>query len=389
MEENPMARAAQSQGGSKWNPYSVGEMRKLIKDELEKLTTNDTYRNSKIGTQPFKQAKGQTNWNIYLYGELFERFTKRFDDTIRGTYMSTLQSLNATNATLNNLSHQLKNLEMNVQKYLKSSFENVLTNIVRNDTKFDEFNKNYQLKIANLEKLSEGTKTDIRKATKILKDNYIQEFTTFKEELSTTQEDYKNSLKDMEELLKSELANFSTNSTEAIDSVKATLTETKVDLDTKVDDLKAALVEDFGTKMDVLSENTSALTSELSVIKKDITEMINDKMSKHQETTNNVLEDQQKLTVADVHEKIKESIGDGRDHLESQAEKLAHKMEDINTALDSRMNEMAEQLNQKLQDFREEYDNNFNREMGELRTSISSIRADIEIMKTLLANLAK
>lgn len=391
-----MARTTQTQGTPRWNPYTTGEMRKIIKDELDKLSTNDTYRNTKVGTPSFKEAKGRTNWNIYLYGELFEKFTKRFDDTIRGTYTNTLQTMNANSATLNNLSVQLRNLETNVNKYLKTNFENVLTHIVRNAASFDEFKKELMLKSGELGALAEANKTDIRKATKILKDNFVQEitnlkeeYTALKEELSTEQEALKEQLSGIDETVKTHMENFNTTTVNLSDSVKSIMTENGEKMDTTINEFKSTMSGDLDTKIEPLKESAANLNNELTTTKNEVTEMIDEKMSRHQETMNNVIEDQQKLIVAEIQDNLTQQTNLSKDSLESQAEKLAHRMDDMNSTMDEKINNMSESFNQKLQEFHDEYDKTFNREMNEMRTTLSTIRADIEIMKTLLTSIAK
>jgi hypothetical protein len=384
-----MAKVSQSQNSGRWNPYNIGEMRKVLKEELEKLSTNDSYRNSKVGTAHFKEAKGRTNWNIYLYGELFERFTKRFDDTMRGTYTNTLQIINTQTATLNNISQQIRTLELNVNKFLKSNFENVVTNVVRNAGQLDDFKKEYLATNDELLKLTEANKSDIRKATKILKDSFVTELSSFKDEISGTTGDLKEKLTGLNEDFKTEMKNFNSSSTEFVDSVKTTMGDANKSLDEKLDEIKISVTEDLDGKLDLVKEGNIHLTSEITGTKSEVIELINDKITKHQETMNNVLEDQQKLTVTELQEILNAGSKQSTEDLENHAVKIAQRVDETGSSLEAKINEMTEAFNQKLTEFREDYDKNFEREMGELRSSINTIRADIEIMKTLLASMAK
>jgi len=384
-----MARVAQNQGVPRWNPYAIGEMRKLLKDELDKLSANDTYRNSKVGTGSYKEAKGRTNWNIYLYGELFEKFAKRFDDTMRGTYTNTIQTMQVHSATLNNLQMQIKNLETNVNKYLKHSFDNVLTNVVRNGAELDNFKNEYLKRNTELTNLTEAGKSDVRKATKILKDSFAAEIAGLKNELSTDSMELKEKISGIEDKISEELSGFDTKSGEMMESITNTLSESTNKLDENFENFKTALFDDFDGKLQMISEKTSSLNSVFTKSKTELMEYIDSKMNGQRDIINNVMEDQQKLTVSEMGERILDQSKVAKDNLEVQAEKLAVRMEDISSTVESRLSELSESVNSKLQDFQENYDNTFKKEMGDLKSQISSIRADIEIMKTLLANIAR
>jgi hypothetical protein len=293
---------------------------------------------------------------------------------MRGTYTNTYQTLQTQSTTLNNLQQQLRTLETNVNKYLKQNFDNVLTNIVRNGTQFDQFKTENARSAAELSKLSEANKTDIRKATKILKDNFVSEISTLKKDLSIDQEDLKEKILGMEDKVKIELSSFDSKSSEIIENIKTTLQESN--------DLMEG-------KLELISEKSNKLSSDVNQIENDLTEFIEDKMSKQRDILNNVLDDQQKITVSDLSEKISQQTNISKENFETQAEKLAIRVGDIHASMDERMNAISETVNSKLQEFQENYDNTFTKEMGDLKTQISSIRADIEIMKTLLANMAR
>ena len=369
-----MARVTQTQGGPRWNPYTSGEMRKLLKDELDKLSSNDTYRNSKVGTPSFKDAKGRTNWNIYLLGELFERFTKRFDDTIRGTYTNTIAVLNTQQTAVNNISAQLKSLELNVNKYLKSSFDNVLTNIVKNGSEFDQFRKDFLKTSEELSQLGESNKSDIRKATKILKDNIIQEINNLKSDVAGEQQTIKEKLSDISTELKSGLEESNTRSSELVTSLSTTMSETSESIGGKLNEMRTSLVSEMETKLNAIT---------------DLSELIGERMEKQRDAFGNMLEDRGKMTVSEIVEKLNTHSTSSKENLAGQAEKLAHRIEDVNDHLEVKINESSEMMNTQFQEFKEKYEEGLKREMGDLRQTLNAIRADMEIMKTLLASIAK
>jgi hypothetical protein len=141
---------------------------------------------------------------------------------------------------------------------------------------------------------------------------------------------------------------------------------------------KTELQEDFGNLKTELNGEVKSISEKVEHMDKNIDEM-GSNMDKFREITTNVMDEHQNAFVSE----LKEAINTIGKNLDENTGNLTELFNSTNEHLDK----IDENVARKLDESNENLQKELQREVTELRTSLSTIRGDIELMKSLLTKI--
>jgi gas vesicle protein len=315
--------------------------------EINQIVAKKEYRR-KLGleTGVYKEFKGNTHWNLFLSIQLAEAITKRMNDDLRNIFIQNAHGFNTETTYLNNLSQELKKVEFNINNATTLSGNNIM--------------KTLKTEAATLSKIS----TQLLKVSKKLeaKSNALE----------TQIDDVSNQIN--EKLSEGFQA-----------TQKAIIDEIAV--------LKEIDTEKFNDLSSQFTENTSTLKNDLSEI--------HERVINFQEANNNMIDDQTKTLIQEFQEGIGGLMKQNLDNIENLikhnddiknqvASKIDDSKNDLNSVLDA-TNEHLDKANQNINETIKQTELQFNKELkseiSDVRGILSTIRGDIELMKSVLTKL--
>ena len=116
-----------------------------------------------------------------------------------------------------------------------------------------------------------------------------------------------------------------------------------------------------------------------------MTNFIEDKITTHQETLNSKIEERQNAILT----KLQESFEESNKQIIELKQNIKSESDDNTNNLMQRMNELNEGQIEKYNELKTSMENQLSEEIKDLRTVLTSIRADIELMKAVVTQLSK
>jgi uncharacterized phage infection (PIP) family protein YhgE len=144
------------------------------------------------------------------------------------------------------------------------------------------------------------------------------------------------------------------------------------------DTFKNELQEDLGNLSRELTEESKSINEQVEGMSNNINEM-GSKMDNFREVTTNVMDEHQNAIASE----LKDAIATMRKNLDENTDNLTSLFNSTNEHLDK----IDESIGVKLASTHEDIQKDLQREVAELRTSLSTIRSDIELMKSVLTKL--
>ncbi len=319
-------------GVVRWNPYKVGELRDQILRELNAIASGKDYRRKKgLEAGAIREVKSNPHWQLYATIELFEMFSKRIDDVFKNTYIGTIQGLNESSSNLKGIAQQLQNAEYNINNTSTLAANNIIKGLKDEATRVNKIQQTLTRLSIDSKKRTDSIGSDLRKVANLFKTTINQKFDALKGEI---QDDFGNMSRDLTEEVK--------GISEQVENMSNTVNE----MGSKMDNFREITTN-------VLDEHQTHLTSEL----KDSMENLNTKSA--------------------------ENVGEMSKSLEETVTNLTSLFNSTNEHLDK----VSDGLMTKMDDANEESRKDLQREVSELRTSLSTVRSDIELMKSVLMKL--
>lgn len=319
-------------GVVRWNPYKVGELRDQILRELNAIASGKDYRRKKgLEAGAIREVKSNPHWQLYATIELFEMFSKRVDDVFKNTYIGTMQNLNESSNNLRGLAQQLQNAEYNINNTSTLAANNIIKGLKGEAARMTKLQQSLTKMGADSKKHTDAISSDLRKVASLFKTTITQKFDALKGEI---QDDFGNMSRDLTEEVK--------NISEQVGNTSNT-------------------IDDMGTKMENFREITTNVLDE------------------HQTHLASELKDSMEA----LNTRNEESVGEMSKNLEDAVTNLTSLFNSTNEHLDK----VSESVMKKMDDTTEDSKKELQREVSELRTSLSTVRSDIELMKSVLTKL--
>lgn len=383
-------KKSQTQPTLKWDTYKIGSIRTPVIRELNLIVQEKEYRQKKgLESGGLKDVKGNPHWQLYATIELFEMLSKRIDDIQKFSFFRTYQQLNTSINRLDQLSIQLQNTGNNLNANVTQS-QNSLANILAKESEsLKLIQQNLNDGHSSLKNQNDELKSDIKKIIKILKTALTSEMSAFTEKISTNInlmvdkiETNGNELKENISVLKDFLVTESSELKEEADKYLVSFTS-------KMNENNSRLIEELNNLRSLISttlnDNMQKIEIQFNDQNTSFTNLINDKIQTHQETVNNIFKDQHKLIVTKINQTSETSSKQMIDLLqnitlnsEENTNKLSQHIDELNEGRIGQIDEVKTSLDKKL-----------TQEIEDLRTVLSNIRTDIELMKSLLTQLSK
>jgi hypothetical protein len=367
----------------KWNPYSLGETRSVVMKEINQLVSKKEHRR-KIGleTGAFREFKGNSHWNLFVTIELIELLTKRLNNDIKNVYLQTNQGLNNTSTFLNSISQQLKKTEYNLGNVTTVSNNNVMK-IIRSEVgKLDKV-------VDSMEELQKNIQTTNDK---------------IEEELGNTSKLLKETLdKNLQNIFK-ELCDRNEASQTIITDDIQTLKDLQHNKFGELNDLVKVNFSEFNEQMTSIDSNNAKSFKSLSEQLANLESLLkatDERVVTFQEATNNMLDDTQNLMVSEFQEGIGGLMKQNLENIEnlkkseaSQTKKVIGRVDEtsenitsIIEATNEHMNKLNAQTKDNLKSSESEIKKEFKGEITDIRAILSTIRSDIELMKSVLTKI--
>ncbi|WP_455392564.1 hypothetical protein [[Eubacterium] cellulosolvens] len=367
----------------KWNPYSVGETKNLIMKEIKEIVAKKEYR-QKLGLEMgvFREFKGNPHWNLLINIQLAEILANRLNSDIKSVFLQATKNLNNTGNTLANITQQLKQAEYNLGNVTTVSNNNVIKTIRGEITKLNK------------------TVNDILKMQNDMK--------TFKDEI---QEIFDNTSKVLNETLNENLQKFLK---EVCDSTEASQNVITGDIKSfkdfsgnkfdEVSDLVKVNFSEFNEQfMDMDYKNTESVKklSEKVTKVEDQIQNSNERLMNFQEATNNMFDDQQKILITEFQqgvggimkqnlenfEKIKKVDSDQTKEIIIRMDESTENLTSIIEATNEHLEKLNTQTKENIKSSEDNVKKELKNEITDVRAILSTIRSDIELMKSVLTKL--
>ncbi len=142
--------------------------------------------------------------------------------------------------------------------------------------------------------------------------------------------------------------------------------------------LKTEVKENFGNLGRELTEEVKTISEQVENMDNNLNEM-GSKMDNFREVSTNVMDEHQNAIVSE----LKDAIATMGKNLDDNTDNLTSLFNSTNEHLDK----IDESVGKKLDASQDNMQKDLQREVSELRTSLSTIRSDIELMKTVLTKL--
>ena len=356
----------------KWNPYNFGETKQeIMKTVNEIVAKKDFRRKTGLELGALREYKGNPHWNLYVTIELIELMSKRLNNDLRTVFLQTTQGINNTSNYLANISQQLQKTEYDLNNVTTVGNNNVMK-VVKGE-------------VAKLTKVINTLQTTQKE---------LKAYTTnIQEELTKVSEMFDNVLNGQIKNLISELNERNEESqsviTEDIRNLKATtikkIQEVNENL-AKTDEKTAGSLKD--------------MTDKLSAVRADINKT-EEHITVFQEATNHMIDDQQNAIIKEFQGGIGgllkhnlENFGKlGKDNttvkkdIANKIDETTENLTSIFDATNKHLDKVYDQIKEDMKLTENEYRKDMNKEITDLRAILSTIRSDIELMKSVLTKV--
>jgi len=360
----------------KWNPYKIGETRTQITKELNQLVAKKEYRR-KVGLDlgVYREFKGNTHWNLFITIQLTELLLKRMNEDMKSIFIQNAQLINSTGAYINNVIQHLKKAEYNISNAATLSGNNVV--------------KMVKGEMAKLTKMTSGLSS--------LKKNLLEKTQEIQNELDNTQNILNQAVTDG---FKESIKEINENTDSAKTTIQNNLKDFK-DFDSeRFNELNAQLVGLNEKLVQTLENQSEQLNGKLDGVSTNVGD-ISERVGNFHEAMNNVLDDSQRAIVNEFQEGVgalmklnSENLDamkiNGAEVSEQIINQIENSTENLTTVLDA-TNEHIDKVNENMdvsvKNVESEISKQIDTEITDVRAILSSIRSDIELMKSVLTKL--
>ncbi len=367
----------------KWNPYKDGETRSIINKELNLLVAKKDHRR-KVGleTGALREFKGNTHWNLFVAIELAEVMTKRLNGDLKSLFFQTSQGINNTNNYLTNISQQLKKVEFNLGNATTLAGNNAIKAIRAEVGKLDKLITDMDKMQQDIKATTDKIQTDMEYTANVLKESITE-----------------NSQKLLKELCDRNEASQMII-TEDIHNLQNVIKEKINEINVLVQEKVTGLNEQVATIDNKNSEQNKELTKMITKIDEELSSS-KEQLTTFQDATNNMFDDQQNALITEFQEGIGGLMKQNLDNLKkiekldtSQKNDIIGRIDEstenitsIIEATNSHMDKINEQIGDNLKETEKGIDKEFKKEIADVRSILSTIRSDIELMKSVLTKL--
>jgi hypothetical protein len=356
----------------KWNPYNLGETKQeIMKTVKEIVAKKDFRRKTGLELGALREYKGNPHWNLFVTIELVELMSKRLNNDLRTVFLQTTQGINNTSNYLANISQQLKKTEYDLNNVTTVANNNVMK-VVKGE-------------VAKLNKVINTMQTTQKE---------MKAYTTnIQEELTKVTENIQNAFNE-------QIHNIITELVDRNEEAQSVITE-------DIRNLKATTIKKFqevNGNLNKVDEKTSETINEvfnkLSSIRADLNKT-EEHVTVFQEATNNMIDDQQNAIITEFQGGIgglmkqnlenfsklgKDNTGLKKD-INKKIDETTGTLTEIFDATNSHLDKVQEQIKEDMKLTENEYKKDMNKEITDLRAILSTIRSDIELMKSVLTKV--
>jgi hypothetical protein len=340
--------------------------------EVSQIVSNKDHRRKvglDIGT--FREFKGNTHWNMFVYIELAELIAKRLNEDMKTIFIQNAQGINSTSTYLSSINQQLQKAEFNLSKATTLSGNNIIK-VVKSETA--NIGKIVQElgKVQNsMDTKIKGIHSKILETTSDTKEAIIEHLETVFRDLNerneATQSVITNDIK--------ELKDYSTKKIEDVFSQNQELGKSNSESFTK------------------LTEGVSGVQSGVDEVK--------ERISNFQEANSNILDDLQGAIVNEFQEGVgalmkqnldeskssKTFLNEQKKEIIKQIDESVENFSSILEATNEHMDKVNENVNSAVSHSEKELKKELNKEIADMRSILSTIRSDIELMKSVLTKV--
>jgi hypothetical protein len=342
-----------------WNFYKKGIISNEALAEIKKINMDKELRKRTLDSEPMASCKSE-QMAVYATLQIVETLFKKIDDLFYGTYKGTMTAFDTSNLYLGNVGKQMGILLQS----LKASETNLRNAISQNTVNNAKLLKQESLRINKILTILEGTgamggagkdltenvRNDLKKATKIIREGSTSD------------------LKELEQTIIRTLHKRDEAFVKAVgEQYKELVTEvSKAAPKGAPAAAAAAMPSDLKDQLTGMSENMDILGDKLEAMQTSIDSLVEGKPDDQSAKMLEMLEDNAQEN-AELNEAQTQVITE-------QIEALHADLETFQKDTDKRMDDL---------------DSKFGRDIKDLRDLLNTVRADIELMKSLLAKMGK
>jgi hypothetical protein len=308
---------------------------------------------------------------MFVYIELAELIAKRLNEDMKTIFIQNAQGINSTSTYLSSINQQLQKAEFNLSKATTLSGNNIIK-VVKSETA--NIGKIVQElgKVQNsMDTKIKGIHSKILETTSDTKEAIIEHLETVFRDLNerneATQSVITNDIK--------ELKDYSTKKIEDVFSQNQELGKSNSESFTK------------------LTEGVSGVQSGVDEVK--------ERISNFQEANSNILDDLQGAIVNEFQEGVgalmkqnldeskssKTFLNEQKKEIIKQIDESVENFSSILEATNEHMDKVNENVNSAVSHSEKELKKELNKEIADMRSILSTIRSDIELMKSVLTKV--
>lgn len=341
-----------------WNFYKKGIISNEALAEIKKVNMDKELRKRTLETEPMASCKSE-QMAVYATLQIVETLFKKIDDLFYGTYKGTMTAFDTSNLYLGNVGKQMGI----VLQSLKASETNLRNAISQNTVNNAKLLKQESLRINKILTILEGTgamggagkdltenvRNDLKKATKIIREGSTSD------------------LKELEQTIIRTLHKRDEAFVKAVgEQYKDIVTEMSKQSPKGAPATAAAMPSDLKDQLTGMSENM---------------DILGDKLEAMQAAVDSLVEGKPDDQSAKLLEMLEDNAQENAELNEAQTQVITEQIEALHADLETFQKDTQKRM--------DEQDAKIGRDIKDLRELLNTVRADIELMKSLLTKMGK
>lgn len=341
-----------------WNFYKKGIISNEALAEIKKINMDKELRKRTLDSEPMASCKSE-QMAVYATLQIVETLFKKIDDLFYGTYKGTMAAFDTSNLYLGNVGKQMGILLQS----LKASETNLRNAISQNTVNNAKLLKQESLRINKILTILEGTgamggankdltenvRNDLKKATKIIREGSTSD------------------LKELEQTIIRTLHKRDEAFVKAVgEQYKELVTEVSKSAPKSAPAAAGPMPSELKDQLTGMSENM---------------DILGDKMEAMQESLNSLVEGKPDDQSAKLLEMLEDNAQENAELNEAQTQVITEQIEALHADLETFSKDMDKRM--------DEQEAKISRDIKDLRDLLNTVRADIELMKSLLAKMGK
>lgn len=344
-----------------WNFYKKGIITNETLTEIKRINLDKDLRKAKLDSGPLSTCKSE-QMAVYATLQIVESLFTKVDELFYGTYKGTMSSFDTTNTYVLNVQKQMGT----VMQGLKTSETNLRNAISQNAVNTAKLLKQETLRINKIisilessganKNITEGFRSDLKKATKVIREGSSAD------------------LKELEQTIIRTLHKRDEAFVKAVgEQYKDLVTEMGKAPKGKGDKADSHITD----QLEGLSENLDILGDKLEGIQTNLADALESKAEGGNEKVLEILEDNAQEN-AELNEAQTQVITEHIENLQADVD-----------GLQDNMDKRFKKLETNFDKFKKTSNDNVVKEVKDLRELLNTMRADIELMKTIVSKLGK